>query len=231
VGDLNGLDLTVGPFDAAVAFDSLYFAEDLGKTVGDIMRLLFPGGRLFAFYAAYSKDQVDPADFEPCRTQFGLALASRGLGFETIDFTANDHRVWQHVLRCAQAKKPKRCSGVSTREGRAGTFTWWPPPDSRAHRSRRVPHRRRPGALLDGLGRFLRVRHFELHCVVHASHAPTAHRALNLDRRVSGGEFRISAIKARPGAELQPAGLLVPKRTLSVGGGRRRAPRARRRQV
>jgi SAM-dependent methyltransferase len=105
VGDLNGLDLTVGPFDAAVAFDSLYFAEDLGKTVGDIMRLLFPGGRLFAFYAAYSKDQVDPADFEPCRTQFGLALASRGLGFETVDFTANDHRVWQRVLRCAQEMK------------------------------------------------------------------------------------------------------------------------------
>lgn len=102
VGDLDRLDLTAGPFDAAVALDTLYFARDLDKTVGDIMRLLVPGGRLFAFYAAYSEAPADSADFEPSGTKFGLALSRQGLRFETVDFTPNDHGVWRRLLHCAQ---------------------------------------------------------------------------------------------------------------------------------
>ena len=59
-------------------------------------------GRLFAFYAAYSKVPAGPADFEPSGTKFGLALSRQGLRFETVDFTSNDHSVWRRLLHCAQ---------------------------------------------------------------------------------------------------------------------------------
>lgn len=101
LGDLNALDVPPRSYEAALAIDTLYFVDDLEKTLADIVRLLVPGGRLAAFYSLDKKDEDRPSVLEAENTPLGLALKKLGLSFDTIDFTENDRRLWEKQLAVA----------------------------------------------------------------------------------------------------------------------------------
>jgi SAM-dependent methyltransferase len=106
MGSLDALGLPPSSFDAVVAFDTLYFAKDLDRTLGDLVAFLAPSGKLYAFWSEYGKTGTPPSALEPAGTRLGLALTKRGLAFETREFTANDRAVWEKSLTSATELKP-----------------------------------------------------------------------------------------------------------------------------
>jgi ubiquinone/menaquinone biosynthesis C-methylase UbiE len=105
LGDLNSIDLPPGSFDAAVVFDTLYFVEDLGKTVADIARLLAPGGRLAIFYSEMKGPEDAKSILKAEGTRLATALQSLGLTYKTIDFSSNEKRFWTDALKAATELK------------------------------------------------------------------------------------------------------------------------------
>jgi SAM-dependent methyltransferase len=105
LGDLNAIALPQRSFDAAVSFDTLYFVDDLRKTVADIAGLLVPGGRLGIFYSQTKGPDSPPDILEAGGTELARALRALGLGFEAIDFTANERRIWKEERKAAQELK------------------------------------------------------------------------------------------------------------------------------
>ena len=88
-----------------MVFDTLYFVEELGKTVADIAQLLVPGGRLALFYSEMKRPE-DPADIlRPEGTRLAKELGLLGIRFEPIDFSKNELRIWTESLRAATELK------------------------------------------------------------------------------------------------------------------------------
>lgn len=99
VGTMDALDLPPGSFDAAVAFDTLYFAKDLDRTIGDVMGCLKPNGRLAAFWSAFEKQEAPAESVAPARTKLGQALERLGLRWTTRDFGDRHRAYWETCLR------------------------------------------------------------------------------------------------------------------------------------
>ena len=100
VADIGRLPFPPASFDAMIAIDTLYFTE-LTHTVGQLKRLLTPGGQLLAYYSHGANPQV-PLDVFPKQTlppdctDLAVALRQAGFEFSTWDLTAADYR---HALR------------------------------------------------------------------------------------------------------------------------------------
>ena len=101
VGNIDALPFAPGSFDAIVAVDSLYMANDLAATVGQMRALLRPGGRMGLFYsfALWEDPAPSPEHLRADQTPLGAALRANGLAFQALDFTAADR---QHALRKQQ---------------------------------------------------------------------------------------------------------------------------------
>jgi SAM-dependent methyltransferase len=95
VADLNHLDLPKASFDVAMALDTLYFVEDLPRTVADILALLAPAGTFVAFYSAIRREEDDASVLQPESTRLAQALTGLGKTFISRDFSENDLRFWQ----------------------------------------------------------------------------------------------------------------------------------------
>lgn len=105
VGDLNCLDLAAGGFDVALAFDTLYFVDDLTKVVGDILKLLVPGGQLAAFFTSIRREGDGASILESRSTRLAEALTAHRCSFHTWDFTENERRLWQAASYAADDLK------------------------------------------------------------------------------------------------------------------------------
>ena len=88
-GDMNDLDLPGSTFDAIVSIDTLYFAADLDRTVGDLKATLRPGGQMGIMYTTFIKPGEAQERLLPRSCPLGKALATNGLAFETHDCTEN----------------------------------------------------------------------------------------------------------------------------------------------
>jgi SAM-dependent methyltransferase len=84
----NPHSLPAGPFDAALAIDSLFFLADQKTAAAQILSRLVPGGRLAVFYIA-------PQPLTPAETALGRGLAELGRVYETIDLTAANLHHWE----------------------------------------------------------------------------------------------------------------------------------------
>jgi 2-polyprenyl-3-methyl-5-hydroxy-6-metoxy-1,4-benzoquinol methylase len=105
LGDLDAIKLPRSSFDVALAFDTLYFVEELDSTIAQIAALLVPGGHMALFYSQV-KSQDSPPDILAAEgTRLAQALKKLALGFETIEFTANERRIWERSLEEATALK------------------------------------------------------------------------------------------------------------------------------
>ncbi len=98
VGDLNAMDLPARAFDAILSIDTIYFSQDLARTLGQMAAALRPGGRLVFLYSYGWEPGADPEAFDaatlqPERTPLAEALRANGLEFHTQDWTAADCRL------------------------------------------------------------------------------------------------------------------------------------------
>ncbi|MBO9667880.1 MAG: class I SAM-dependent methyltransferase [Bdellovibrio sp.] len=97
VGDLNKLPKFAEKFDCIIAIDSLYFVNDLEKTLSSIASYLNPNGRLLIFYSSKLGTNGD--------VQLETALTNAGLLFQKRDFTANDKEIWTRTKSVALSLK------------------------------------------------------------------------------------------------------------------------------
>jgi ubiquinone/menaquinone biosynthesis C-methylase UbiE len=98
VGDINALELPPNTFDAVISIDSLYFSSDYTRTIGELVRLLRPGGQM-GIYFSYGrepwtlKEQFPMDKLRPDCTPLADALNANHLKFRTWDFTHEDYRL------------------------------------------------------------------------------------------------------------------------------------------
>lgn len=85
-GDMNDLDLPEASFDAIVSIDTLYFAGDLAKTVGDLKGTIKPEGCMGILYTA-SVRPGESRNLLPESCVLGKALEANGLVFQVCDCT------------------------------------------------------------------------------------------------------------------------------------------------
>lgn len=105
LGEMDSLDFPPASFDAILAIDSLYMPANLQTSVGRLLGMLRPGGRLVAFYTHFVGGSHDAGTLRPETTPLGLALAGLGKVYAGRDFSA---QAWQLLER-------KRRTGESMR--------------------------------------------------------------------------------------------------------------------
>jgi SAM-dependent methyltransferase len=110
IGDLNKLKLPRASFNVALALDTLYFAHDLQRTVGDIVESLAQGGKFAAFYSAARREGDADDVLKAESTRLAQALVSEGCVFSTWDFTDRDRAYWQ---ACRDATDEMRAEFVA----------------------------------------------------------------------------------------------------------------------
>lgn len=111
VADLDVHAPPAATYDAIVAFDTLYFVEDLDRLVRAVRDGLRPGGRFVAFWSAIVPDGVPDADVADRLSADGTLLAhalrAAGLGYTAADFTAEELAHWRRtdaeLARCEAA--------------------------------------------------------------------------------------------------------------------------------
>ncbi len=105
VMDMDDLRFPDASFDAVVAIDTLYFAQDLGSTLLALKRCLRKGGRLAIFYSTHLPGEDAGDSLAPDRTRLALALQSCGLAFQTWDYTEDERALWEKALQAAKDLK------------------------------------------------------------------------------------------------------------------------------
>lgn len=104
-GDMNDLDLPENSFDAVTSIDTLYFAGNLEKTVGDLKGMLKPEGRMGIFYTIVIKPGESSDLLLPESCILGKALEANGLAFKTRDCTENLREVLTRMRDTAEEMK------------------------------------------------------------------------------------------------------------------------------
>jgi cyclopropane fatty-acyl-phospholipid synthase-like methyltransferase len=106
VGNLNSLPEPFENFDRIVAMDTLYFVDDLQKTMGWVAEHLKKDGKFAAFYThKKSPENENPISAE--NTDLAMALTKAGFKFQTWNFTENEKRIWERSFKVAEELKEK----------------------------------------------------------------------------------------------------------------------------
>ncbi len=105
VGNISNLDFPQSTFDAIISIDTLYFVDDLDKTINEMKKILKPKGQMGIFYAQY-RDLDEPIELLKAeKTKVGKALLKNGLSFSSIDFTENAKEIWVKEVSAAEELK------------------------------------------------------------------------------------------------------------------------------
>ena len=102
VGDIDNLQFPDESFDTIIAIDTLYFVESLEKIVARLYRILKPNGQLGIFHSQLLRPEQPKELLEVERTELAVTLRSAGFTYRTVDFTANEERIWESEKRVAQ---------------------------------------------------------------------------------------------------------------------------------
>ncbi|MEV0963555.1 methyltransferase domain-containing protein [Streptomyces sp. NPDC049910] len=143
-GDYMGLPFEDGSFDAVLALESLQNAPDLGRVLGELFRVLRPGGRL-----AFSDFSLENAGAEPERVERFMTTLKlpvlptlpqwlsylRAAGFDVEEYTQCGPRVFGMKSKYLQAAMDRR-EGVAGKFGEADIAEF-----SRLHRGFFAPRR------------------------------------------------------------------------------------------
>jgi ubiquinone/menaquinone biosynthesis C-methylase UbiE len=101
-GDMNNLSLPPASMDAILALDTLHFAENIQKTIGQIKALLKPHGQMGLFSFQYCLDNDTEDILLPDKTSLAQALTEHDLPFQTWDFTEREKEILRRELQVAQ---------------------------------------------------------------------------------------------------------------------------------
>ena len=103
VGIMGEIEYPDEFFDAIISMDSIYFAKDMSKFVGQISRWLKTDGR---FLIGYQEGDVMPKTENSESTAIARALRKNGLNYQAIDITEETYdllrRKRKAIMNCEQ---------------------------------------------------------------------------------------------------------------------------------
>ncbi|AWK10984.1 methyltransferase domain-containing protein [Streptomyces spongiicola] len=143
-GDYMRLPFEDGSFDAVLALESLQNAPDLGQVLGELFRVLRPGGRLAFSDFSLEKAGAEPERVEQFMTTLKLPVLPtlpqwlsylRTAGFDVEEYTQCGPRVFGMKSKYLQAAMDRR-EGVAGKFGEADIAEF-----SRLHRGFFAPRR------------------------------------------------------------------------------------------
>ncbi len=103
--DMDELDFPQNSFDTIIAIDTLYFVEDLNKTIQKMKEILKKNGKLGIFFSQMIKPDGDKEILLPDKTQLAQALKKNNLKFRTWDFTESEKEFWKKSQNIARTLK------------------------------------------------------------------------------------------------------------------------------
>ncbi|MFA7445735.1 MAG: class I SAM-dependent methyltransferase [Flavobacteriaceae bacterium] len=92
-------------FDATLFLDTLYFADNLTKTVQDSLKLLNKNGRLYAYFSQWIMDEAYNENLKPENTHLGKVLKELNLDFSVTDLTQSGIGHWKKKLQLLEEMK------------------------------------------------------------------------------------------------------------------------------
>jgi ubiquinone/menaquinone biosynthesis C-methylase UbiE len=106
VGSINDMRYEEKSFDAALSVDTLYFADDLPKTLREILGWVKPGGYFAAFFSEFRFSKDDPPDkLTPHGTGLAKALKEEHISYDVYDFTKSHYDVMRHKKKVISGMK------------------------------------------------------------------------------------------------------------------------------
>ena len=103
--DMDALDFSKESFDTVIAIDTLYFVEDINKTIQKMKAILKKNGKLGIFFSQMIKPDKDRKILLPDKTQIAQALKKNNLEFKTWDFTESEKEFWKKNISIAETLK------------------------------------------------------------------------------------------------------------------------------
>lgn len=104
-GNMNCLDLPPGSVDTVVAIAALHFAEDLDKTIGQLVEIIKPAGQMGLFTFQYASDTDSLESLSSETTKLARVLQSHSLHFQAWDFTLREIETHRKQLQAARDLK------------------------------------------------------------------------------------------------------------------------------
>lgn len=103
--DMDALDFPKRTFDMIIAIDTLYFVDDLNKTIQKIKEILKENGKLGIFFSQKILPDEDKVKLLPNKTTLAQALKKNNLTFKVCDFTENEKEFWRKSKNIAETLK------------------------------------------------------------------------------------------------------------------------------
>jgi 2-polyprenyl-3-methyl-5-hydroxy-6-metoxy-1,4-benzoquinol methylase len=108
IANINDIDLAPESFDTIISVDTLYFAKDLTRTIGQLKTLLKPDGQMGLFFSEVVMEIGGSRErLAAEQTKLALALSSNGLAFTAYDFTASNLAFWRKSQEIIAEMKPE----------------------------------------------------------------------------------------------------------------------------
>jgi 2-polyprenyl-3-methyl-5-hydroxy-6-metoxy-1,4-benzoquinol methylase len=106
--DINDIDLPPASFDTIISIDTLYFAKDLPKTIGQLKAALKPGGQMGLFFSETDTAVTGVREHLTAdRTKLARALTANGFNFTTEDLTRSNLAFWERSQQIVAELKPE----------------------------------------------------------------------------------------------------------------------------
>ena len=106
VMDMDELSLPAKSFSGVISIDTLYFVNDLPRTIRSVQACLHENGQMGVFYSTKIAAGQTHESLAPDQTPLAKVLQEHGLSFQTWDFTQDERGIWEKTLQVAEALKP-----------------------------------------------------------------------------------------------------------------------------
>ena len=103
--DFNRLTLPENSFDAIIAIDTIYFVDNLEKTIAKLLKLLKPHGVMAIFFTQRIKVEESPELLLPNNTKLASALKNNNVTYDFYDFTKMEIQHWKKTNEIAECLK------------------------------------------------------------------------------------------------------------------------------
>jgi len=105
VGNMNTIDFPDNSFDTIIAIDTLYFVENLTKTINMMKKILKPHGQMGIFYSHMVNSEENKKDLVPDKSPLAKALRKNSLKYTTEEFTNNEKNIWTNEKKIVEDLK------------------------------------------------------------------------------------------------------------------------------
>ena len=107
VMDMDEITFPSNSFDSILSVDTLYFVNDLHKTINALRDSLQEQGQMGIFYSAKIAVDEPKEMLRPENTGLAKVLEKCGMHYETWDFTTEEKELWQKSMNIANDLKSR----------------------------------------------------------------------------------------------------------------------------